>query len=112
MQDTIKIFQDEGQNLTRSGKGVLPIALVEPWEELVRIVQNYITCEGRKDVVRPCHLKLLVVLKQKCTVNLPVFLNSLLHDVAQSMKKSLHVESVVSHHGLIQLIISYSISQQ
>ena len=98
LQKIMKIFQDEGQNLTVRGKGVLPSALGEPWAELARIIQSYITCEGRKDMVRPRHLKLLVVLKEKCFVNLPAFLNSLLHDLSRSMKKSRHVESVVSHH--------------
>jgi len=78
----MKIFQYEGQNLTIRGKGVQPIALGEPWAELVKIIQSYITCEDRKDMVKPRHLKLLDVLKQKCFVNLPAFLNSLLHDVA------------------------------
>ncbi len=94
------------------GKGVLPATLGEPWAELAKIIQSYITCEGRKDVVRPRHLKLLAVLKQKCSVNLPAFLNSLLHDVARSIKKAQHVESVVSHHGLIRLIVSHSLTQQ
>lgn len=79
---------------------------------MAKIVQSYITCEGRKDVVRPRNLKLLAVLKQKCSVNLPAFLNSLLHDVARSMKKAQHKESVVSHHGLIRLIVSHSLTQQ
>ncbi len=62
-------------------------------------------------MVRPRHLKLSVVLKKKCVVNLPAFLNFLLHDVARSIRKSHHVELVVSHHGLIQLIVRYSLSQ-
>jgi len=53
LKKIIEIFQDEGQNLTVRGKGVLPVALREPWAELAMIIQNYITCEGRKDVVRP-----------------------------------------------------------
>ena len=77
-----------------------------------KTIQSYITCEGKKDMVRPRHLKLLDVLKQKCSVNLPAFLNSLLHDIARSIKKAQHVESVVSHHGLIQLIVSHSLTQQ
>ena len=101
LQKIIKTFQDEGQNLPIRGKGVLPAALGESWVELAKTIQSYITCEGRKDVVRPRHLKLLAVLKKNFSVKLPAFLNSLLHDVAQSMKKSQHVDSVVSHHGLI-----------
>ena len=112
MQKIIENFQEEGQSLTIRGKGVLLAALGEPWAELARTIQSYITCEGRKDVVRPQHLKLLAVLKQKCSINLPAFLNSLLHDVARSMKKAQHVESLISHHGLIQLIVSHSLTQQ
>jgi len=86
--------------------------LGEPWVELARIVQSYITCDGRKDVVRPCHLKLLAVLRQKCAVNLPAYLIYLLHDIAQSIRKSHHTEMVVSHHGLIRLIVNHSLAQQ
>jgi len=82
LQDVITIFLDEGQSRTVKGKGVLPATLGQPWVELARIVQSYITCDGKKDVVRPCHLKLLAVLKQKCVVNLPAYLKSLLHDAA------------------------------
>ena len=57
LQKVIDIFQDEGQHLTIKGKGILPATLGEPWTELARIVQSCITCEGRKDVVRPRHLK-------------------------------------------------------
>lgn len=112
LQDTITIFQDEGQSLTVKGKGVLPTTLGEPWVELARIVQSYITCDGRKDVVRPRHLKLLAVLKQKCVVNLHAYLNFLLHDASRSIRKSRHVETVVIHHGLIRIIVSYSLTQQ
>ena len=98
--------------MTVKGKGVLPAKLGEPWTELAKIVQSYITCEGRKDVVRPRHLKLLAVLKEKCSVNMPALLNSLLHDAARSLKKAQHEEVVVSHHGLIRLIVSHSLTQQ
>jgi len=111
LRDAIKIFQDEGQKLIVKGKGVLLATLGELWIELARIIQSYITCDYREDVVRPFHLKLLAVFKQKCAVNLPMFFNSLLHDVARSMKKSCHLESVVSHHGLIQLIVSHTLAQ-
>lgn len=94
------------------GKGVLPATLGEPWSELAKVVQSYITCEGRKDVVRPRHLKLLAVLKGKCAVNLPALLNSLLHDTSRSLKKAHHEDAVVSHHGLIRLIVTYSLARQ
>ena len=112
LQRIIEVFQDEGQNLTVKGKGVLPATLGEPWSELAKVVQSYITCEGRKDVVRPRHLKLLAVLKRKCSVNLPALLNTLLHDASQNLKKAQHEDAVVSHHGLIRLIVSHNLAQQ
>ena len=63
-------------------------------------------------MVRPRHLKLLAVLKKKCSINLPALLNSLLHDVGRSLKKAQHIESVVSHHGLIRIVVSHSLTQQ
>ena len=112
LQKIVELFQDEGQELTVKGKGVLPATLGEPWSELAKVVQSYITCEGRKDVVRPRHLKLLAVLKGKCAVNLPALLNSLLHDTSRSLKKAHHEDAVVSHHGLIHLIVTYSLARQ
>lgn len=88
LQDAIMAFGDEGHNLIIKGKGVQPSSLGEQWIELARIVQRYITCDGRKDVVRLHHLKLLVVLNHKFFVNLPAYLKFLLHDAAQSIKKS------------------------
>ena len=72
----------------------------------------YITCDGRKDVVRPRHLKLLAILKQNCTINLPTFLYSLFHDTARGIRKAQHADMVVSHHCLIRLIVSRSLTQQ
>lgn len=63
-------------------------------------------------MVRPHHLKLFLVLKHKCSINLPAYLNFLLHDGTQNIKKSRHIETIVSHHCLIMLIVSYNLAQQ
>ena len=63
-------------------------------------------------MVRLCQFKLLVVLKQKCYVNLPAYLNFLLHEITERIKKSQHIETIVSHHSLIRLIVSYNLTQQ
>ena len=62
-------------------------------------------------MVRPRQLKLLVVLKQKLTFNLPSFLNSLLHDIIARIRQARHPETIIIHHGLIILIISHSLVQ-
>ena len=86
IQDVVETFKDEGEKLVRKGKGIQPSSLEEPWRELASIVQKYITCDERHDVVRPQQIKLLAVLKQKLTVNLSSLLNSLLHDTATRIR--------------------------
>ena len=56
--------------------------------------------------------KLLAVLKQKWSINLPALLNSLLHDTAERLRRSQCPETIVSHHFLIRLIVSHNLSQQ
>lgn len=46
MHDAMDIFRDKGQELINKGKGIQPSSLGEPWGELERIFQNYITCNG------------------------------------------------------------------
>lgn len=87
LHDTMEVFRDEGHELIKKGKGIRPSYLGEPWGELARIVHNYITCDGHRDMVRQRQLKLLAVLKQKCSVNFPALLNSLLHETAKSLRR-------------------------
>jgi hypothetical protein len=55
-------------------------------------------------VVRHHHLKLLAVLKQRLVVNLPFFLNSILHEVVGRTQKAKDPGNVISHHGIVKLI--------
>lgn len=52
LHDAMDIFRDKGQELIKKGKGIQSSSLGESWGELARIVENYITCDGRRDVVR------------------------------------------------------------
>lgn len=63
-------------------------------------------------MVRPRQLKLLAILKQNLTVNLPSFLNSLLHDTAERIRQARYPKTLVSHHGLIRLIVSHNLVQK
>jgi hypothetical protein len=62
-------------------------------------------------VVRPCHLKLLAALKQRLIINFPFFLNAMLHEVdARTQKAKYHV-TIISHHGLVKLIVNRALIQ-
>lgn len=53
LQDAVVLFQDPNEQLVCKGKGIHPTTLKQPWQELATIVQRYITCDRRQDVVKP-----------------------------------------------------------
>jgi hypothetical protein len=82
LKEVVESFMEPREELDKKGKGLNPATLSEPWRELTRVIQMYTTCDGRYDVVIQCHLKLLVALKHRLVINLPFFLNAMLHVVA------------------------------
>jgi len=103
--EVVELFKYLGEKLVWKGTGICPISLSKPWRELEKVFQKYITCDDHHDVVRPRHLKLLATLKKKIVINLPFFLNMLLHEVACSVRKSRNTQAIVIHHGLIKLVV-------
>jgi len=101
----VELFAEPGEEFDKKGKGLNPTALSEPWRELAGVVQRNITCDGRYDMVRPRHLKLLATLKQQLVLNLPFLLNNILHEVAGRTQKNKDPDSVINHHGLVKLIV-------
>lgn len=63
-------------------------------------------------MVKPRQLKLLAILKQKITVDLPFYFNFVLHHVARWIKKENEPHKIINHHGLIKLIIIHGLAQQ
>jgi hypothetical protein len=63
LKEAMESFVEPGEEIDKKGKGLNPDTLSEPWREIERVIQMYITCDGRYDVVRPHHLKLLTTLK-------------------------------------------------
>jgi len=74
------------------------------------VIQRYITCNGRYDVVRSRHLKLLAELKQRSVINLPFFLNVMLHKVVARNQKAKDPANVISQQGLVKLIVNRSLN--
>jgi hypothetical protein len=111
LKEAVESFVDPGEELDKKGKGLNPSALSEPWKELAGVIQRYITCDGRYDVIRPRHLKLLAALKQRLVINLPFFLNAMLHEVAIRTQKAKDHVTIISHHGLVKMIVNRALSQ-
>ena len=87
------------------------MSLWKLWQELAVFIQRYVTCDGHQDVVKSCQLKLLAVLKRKISVNLPIFLNYVLHNIVVRIRRAKNPQAVVSDHGLIKLIIIHELNK-
>jgi hypothetical protein len=61
-------------------------------------------------MVRPHHLKLLAVLKQRLVINLTLFFNTMLHEVAGRIQKAKDLANVISHRGLVKLIVKRALN--
>jgi hypothetical protein len=111
LREVVEPFTESGEELDKKGKVLNSSALSEPWKELAGIVQYYITCDGRYDVIRPHHLKLLAALKQRLVLDLPFFLHTILHEVSLRKQKSKDPVTVISHHRLVKLIVDKALSE-
>jgi hypothetical protein len=111
LKEAVESFVDPGEELDKKGKGLNPNTLSEPWKELAGVIQRYITCDGRYDVIHPRHLKLLAALKQWLVINLPFFLNAMLHEVAIRTQKEKDLVTIINHHGLVKMIVNKALSQ-
>ena len=46
LKEAVETFTDLGEELDKKGKGLNPSTFKEPWKELTRIIQWYITYDG------------------------------------------------------------------
>lgn len=89
------------------GKG-LPVKLLKKkYLELMHVIKQYITCEGRYSLVLSFHIRLLMVFEDK-TLNFPYFLFRSLMKMSKAYQKKLDYTSLF-HHGLIQIILEYEL---
>jgi hypothetical protein len=51
LKEVVESFTEPGEELDKKGKGLNPSTLNEPWKELAGIVQQYITYDGRYDLI-------------------------------------------------------------
>jgi hypothetical protein len=106
----VESFAEPREEFDKKGKGLNPSALSKPWRELEGLIHIYIACDERYDVVRPHHLKLLVVLKQSSVINLPFFFNTMLHEVIGRTQKAKYPTNVISHNELAKLIVKMALN--
>jgi hypothetical protein len=85
----------------------IPVSFLEEnWQQLLKAIVVYITCEGRYNRVMIYHFKLINHLKGRNPLNLPCFLHRSLSKMAHQVKaKPSQFAGRLSHHSLIKLLV-------
>ena len=87
-------------------KSVPSTSLEERWQQLLKAIVVYITCEGRYNRAMIYHFKLMNHFTGKSPLNLPFYLHKSLGKMAHQVKdQPTNIAGRLSHHGLIQLLI-------
>jgi len=88
-------------------KGILIQNFRSEWVEPIRILQSYITCEGRYAYVFKYHFRFLQHMVGVSKMSLPFFLFKSLQKMSSRVRGHQdHTSQSIFHHGLIKLIIS------
>ena len=94
-------------------KGILIQNFREEWVEPIKILQSYITCEGRYAYVFKYHFRFLQHLVGESRMSIPFFLFKSLQKMSSRVKGHHdHTSQSIFHHGLIKLIISTALQRE
>jgi hypothetical protein len=87
----------------------MPISTLKPrWHDLLVIVKQFVTCEGRYGLVFLYHLRLLMNF-MGYPLNMPHYFLRSLYKMSKRFKRE-KADSSLFHHGLIKLIIVHHLN--
>jgi hypothetical protein len=96
------------QKVTSCDKG-MPISTLKPrWHDLLILVKQFVTCEGRYGLVFLYHLRLLMNF-MGYPLNMPFYFQRSLYKMAKRFKRE-KADSSLFHHGLIRLIVVHHLN--
>jgi hypothetical protein len=94
------------------GRGIQLSSLPPPWPGVAKFIKNYLTCEGRYQVVYQHELLLLSHLRHNRHVNIPYYLLGCLRNMVPYCRKAKEPTLPLTHHRLCQLLINRGFEQQ
>jgi hypothetical protein len=87
----------------------MPISTLKPrWHDLLMVVKQFVTCEGRYGLVFLYHLRLLMNF-MGYPLNLPVYFQRSLYKMSKRFKRE-KANSILFNYGLIRLIIVHHLN--
>jgi len=91
-------------------KGIPRSWLVHPWDEIVYVIQKFITCEGRYRIMFFYHIKTLMHLRGDCVIILPYFLLQSLTKMSKIVQKQRsNMDRSLYHFGLVKTLIKFEL---
>jgi hypothetical protein len=95
------------RKITSCDRG-MPVSSLKPrWHDLLAIVKQFITCEGRFGLVFLYHLRLLMSFID-FPLNMPYFLLRSLYKMGKRFRRK-KSDSSLFHHGLIKIILVHQL---
>jgi hypothetical protein len=86
----------------------LPVKMLKPrWYDLLMIIKQFVTCEGRYGFVFLFHLRLLMVF-MGFELSMPHYLHRSLFKMAKKYKRS-QADTSLFHVGLIKMLVVYEL---
>jgi len=87
----------------------MPISMLKPWwHDLLIVVTQFMTCEGRYGLVFLYHLRLLMNFIGY-PLNMHFYFQRSLYKMSKRFKRE-KADSILFHHGLIKLIVTHQLS--
>jgi hypothetical protein len=91
-------------------KGMPISALKARWHDLLAVLKQFVTCEGRFGLVFLYHLRLLMVF-MGFPLNMPYYLLRSLYKMGKRYRKQ-RADSSLFHHGLIKILLVHQLELQ
>jgi hypothetical protein len=98
----------QSRKITSCDRGMPVTMLKQRWHDLLMIIKQFITCEGRYGFVFLHHLRLLMIF-MGYQLNMPYYLHRSLFKMSNKFKRH-QADSSLFHYGLIKLIIVHHLS--
>lgn len=103
-------FLRPGEQVEPKGRGVALWSLPQPWPKVVEFVKQYLTCEGRYQVIYQHDFVLLNHLRNGQLINMPYYLLGCLQNMSRYAVKAKHPLLSLKHHRLAQLLINRALA--
>ena len=99
-------FLRPGEQIEPKGRGVALRSLPPPWPRIAEFVKQYLTCEGRYQVIYQHDFMLLNHLRNGQLINMPYYLLGCLKNMSRYAVNAKQPLLSLKHHRLIQLLIN------